>query len=96
MSVTKYRHHIDTINGEDYVLHKDYTELMENLEQEIEKLNKENKILKETLYTIWNKEIDIDYDKLQKAINDIKNMQKEADKQLKNGLHKMIFGGDEE
>lgn len=39
MSVTKYRHHIDTIKGEDYVLHKDYTELMENLEQKIERLN---------------------------------------------------------
>lgn len=39
MSVTKYRHHIDTIKGEDYVLHKDYTELMNNLEKEIDRLN---------------------------------------------------------
>lgn len=56
--------------------------LIEELQERNDSLNKENKILKEALYTIWNKEIDIDYDKLQKAINDIKNMQKEVDKQI--------------
>lgn len=79
----------------DVINYEEYQKLEKEKDKEIEKLNKENKILKEALYTIWNKEIDIDYDKLQKAINDIKNMQKEADKQLKNDLHKMIFGSDD-
>lgn len=39
MSKTWYGHHIETIKGEDYVLHKDYTELQNKLDKEIERLN---------------------------------------------------------
>lgn len=39
MSKTWYGHHIETIKGEDYVLHKDYTELQNKLDNEIERLN---------------------------------------------------------
>ena len=42
----------------------------------INELKRQNKILKEALYLIWNEEIEIDYDKLEKAINDIKNANK--------------------
>lgn len=31
MSKTWYGHHIETIKGEDYVLHKDYTEIQDKL-----------------------------------------------------------------
>lgn len=39
MSKTWYGHHIETIKGEDYVLHKDYTELQNKLDNEIDRLN---------------------------------------------------------
>jgi DNA repair exonuclease SbcCD ATPase subunit len=38
MSKTWYGHHIETIKGEDYVLHKDYNELQNKLEKEIKEL----------------------------------------------------------
>ena len=39
MSKTWYGHHIETLKGEDYVLHKDYTELQNKLDKEISRLN---------------------------------------------------------
>lgn len=58
----------------------------------INELEKQNEILKEALYVIWNEEIDIDYNELQQAVADIKKANKIRD----DGLHKMIFGVDKE
>ena len=40
MSRTLYGHHIETIKGEDYILHKDYTELQNKYYKQKEVLDK--------------------------------------------------------
>ena len=56
MAKTWYGHHIETIKGEDYVLHKDYTELQneldkyKNIVEELEKWLKEKYEITENSY----------------------------------------------
>lgn len=56
MSKTLYGHHIETIKGEDYVLHKDYTELQDKLESIINQLEE----LDDKLFATWQETYDHD------------------------------------
>lgn len=77
MSKTWYGHYIETLKGEDYVLHKDYTELQNKLEKEIERLNNiidelEKWIDKNKQYQVISERCIVWEDKLIDKLNELK------------------------